>query len=284
MVYPHAPQNRRSEAKLFLKDLVGRHKVGVVAIGNGTACRETEELVAEIIAEGTQFSQGEPSPQETGDEPGAVAGPGDSVHQEPGAWQPSPATIARRPSRRRGRDAEPRQIVERAMSRRPRVANPRPRSSRNTPVPPSGLDHHELAPSGSPELSAADNSHAVRHEALTVPELNEETLPPITGGAPEPASPEAETESDMAPTPGDGETATAPHHERPDNSEQNHALSTSTRADGETRSDEPSDASAGAEVPEAASAEQVANSMSESSAPEQGPEAVSIAAKPAGQF
>ena len=52
------------------------------------------------------------------------------------------------------------------------------------------------------------------------------------------------------------------------------------RADGETRSDEPSDASAGAEVHEAASAEQVANSVSESSAPEQGPEAVSIAANP----
>ena len=80
VVYPHAPQNRRSETKLFLKDLVGRHKVGVVAIGNGTACRETEELVAEIIAEGTQFSQGEPSPQETGD----ARAPGDSVHQEPG--------------------------------------------------------------------------------------------------------------------------------------------------------------------------------------------------------
>ena len=57
MIYPHAPQNRRSEAKVILKDLVGKYKVGVVAIGNGTACRETEELIAEIIAEGTQFSQ-----------------------------------------------------------------------------------------------------------------------------------------------------------------------------------------------------------------------------------
>ena len=38
---------------------MGKHKVGVVAIGNGTACRETEELIAEIIAEGTRFSQGE---------------------------------------------------------------------------------------------------------------------------------------------------------------------------------------------------------------------------------
>ncbi len=57
VIYPHPPQNRRSEAKVILKDLVGKHQVGVVAIGNGTACRETEELIAEIIAEGTQFSQ-----------------------------------------------------------------------------------------------------------------------------------------------------------------------------------------------------------------------------------
>ena len=57
VIHPHPPQNRRHEAKLFLKDLVGKHKVGVVAIGNGTACRETEELIAEIIAEGTHFHE-----------------------------------------------------------------------------------------------------------------------------------------------------------------------------------------------------------------------------------
>jgi protein Tex len=55
VIHPHPPQNRRHEAKIFLKDLVGKHKVGVVAIGNGTACRETEELIAEIISEGTHF-------------------------------------------------------------------------------------------------------------------------------------------------------------------------------------------------------------------------------------
>src|SRR5947209_2452893 len=38
VVYPHPPQSRRSEAKTMLKDWVGKHKVGVVAIGNGTAC------------------------------------------------------------------------------------------------------------------------------------------------------------------------------------------------------------------------------------------------------
>ncbi len=55
VIHPHPPQNRRHEAKVFLKDLVGKHQVGVVAIGNGTACRETEELIAEIISEGTHF-------------------------------------------------------------------------------------------------------------------------------------------------------------------------------------------------------------------------------------
>ncbi len=72
VIYPHAPQNRRSEAKLFLKDLVGKHQVSVVAIGNGTACRETEELVAEIITEGAQFLEAAPF-LEDGSRPGAAA-------------------------------------------------------------------------------------------------------------------------------------------------------------------------------------------------------------------
>ena len=57
VIHPHQPQNRRHEAKLNLKELVGKHNVGVVAIGNGTACRETEELIAELIAEGTWFHE-----------------------------------------------------------------------------------------------------------------------------------------------------------------------------------------------------------------------------------
>jgi len=267
VVYPHAPQNRRSETKLFLKDLVGRHKVGVVAIGNGTACRETEELVAEIIAEGTQFSQGEPSPQATGD----TGAPGDSVHQEPGVAAVGEIETPESPPA--GHQA----IVEPSIAPDEGLQPPASLEPEHS-VPPSGLDHHDHAPRVSPESSAADNAHDVPHEALMVPELDEETVPPITGGAPEPASPEADTESDVASTPGDGETAAASHHERPDNSEKNHALS--TPADGEARSDEPSDASAGAEVHVAASAEQVASSAPESSAPEQGPEAVSIAAEP----
>jgi len=63
VIYPHAPQNRRHEAKMTLKELVNKHKVNTVAIGNGTACRETEEFVAELISEGTHFHEAGITPE-----------------------------------------------------------------------------------------------------------------------------------------------------------------------------------------------------------------------------
>jgi uncharacterized protein len=45
------PVSRREEAKAKLYDLVSKYSVSVVAIGNGTGCRETEELVSELIAQ-----------------------------------------------------------------------------------------------------------------------------------------------------------------------------------------------------------------------------------------
>lgn len=50
-IYPHPPQQRWAEAKATLKALIATHRVGVIAIGNGTASRETEQLAAEVIAE-----------------------------------------------------------------------------------------------------------------------------------------------------------------------------------------------------------------------------------------
>lgn len=49
-IYPHPPQNRKDEAKEIVAGLIRRHGVDLVAIGNGTASRETEELVAEILS------------------------------------------------------------------------------------------------------------------------------------------------------------------------------------------------------------------------------------------
>ena len=50
-VYPTEPQNKVEEARKELKDLVEKFGVDVIAIGNGTASRETELVVAEMIRE-----------------------------------------------------------------------------------------------------------------------------------------------------------------------------------------------------------------------------------------
>lgn len=50
-IYPHEPKKRWDFSKVQLKELIEKHNVDVIAIGNGTACRETELLVAEVIKE-----------------------------------------------------------------------------------------------------------------------------------------------------------------------------------------------------------------------------------------
>lgn len=49
VIYPHAPQNKWEEAKAQLLELINEYHIDIVAIGNGTASRESEKLVAEVI-------------------------------------------------------------------------------------------------------------------------------------------------------------------------------------------------------------------------------------------
>lgn len=49
-IYPHAPQNRWDDAIHTLAGLCKKHKTELVAIGNGTASRETDKLAEEIMA------------------------------------------------------------------------------------------------------------------------------------------------------------------------------------------------------------------------------------------
>lgn len=49
-IYPNAPQNKVEEAKVKLTELIQKHKVNLISIGNGTASRETEQLVAGLIS------------------------------------------------------------------------------------------------------------------------------------------------------------------------------------------------------------------------------------------
>lgn len=53
-VYPHPPQNRREEAAATLRRLVQEYGVEAFAVGDGTAGRETEELVRSLELEGVE--------------------------------------------------------------------------------------------------------------------------------------------------------------------------------------------------------------------------------------
>lgn len=156
VIHPHPPQNRRHEAKLYLKDLVGKHEVGVVAIGNGTACRETEELIAEIIAEGTHFHENPSAAAESEAAPTAVASPPESAPAPESEAAPAPAPEAMAPEP--GPESAP--------------SEPEPRSSQAEAVADT--------PTESPEENAE-----------VAPPTTAEMLPPIVGGAPD-----SETETD----------------------------------------------------------------------------------------
>jgi len=51
VIYPHTGKGKREEAKAILRKAIKEHDANIIAIGNGTASRETEEVVAEMIQE-----------------------------------------------------------------------------------------------------------------------------------------------------------------------------------------------------------------------------------------
>jgi len=51
VIYPTPPQSKKEAAAAAVKRLIKEYDLNLVAIGNGTACRESEEFIAEVIAE-----------------------------------------------------------------------------------------------------------------------------------------------------------------------------------------------------------------------------------------
>ena len=51
IVYPHKPQGKVEQSKKTLKKLIETYKIDVIAIGNGTASRESESLISDLIKE-----------------------------------------------------------------------------------------------------------------------------------------------------------------------------------------------------------------------------------------
>ncbi|MGN0338155.1 MAG: Tex family protein [Lachnospiraceae bacterium] len=51
VIYPTAPQNKVEESKKILKQLIDKYDVSLISVGNGTASRESEMIIVELLKE-----------------------------------------------------------------------------------------------------------------------------------------------------------------------------------------------------------------------------------------
>ena len=51
VIYPTAPQNKVDEAKAELKKIIKKYNVSLISVGNGTASRESEQVIVELLKE-----------------------------------------------------------------------------------------------------------------------------------------------------------------------------------------------------------------------------------------
>ncbi|MBE5981153.1 MAG: RNA-binding transcriptional accessory protein [Paenibacillaceae bacterium] len=51
VIYPTAPQNKVEEAKAVLKKLIKKYGISLISVGNGTASRESEAIIVELLKE-----------------------------------------------------------------------------------------------------------------------------------------------------------------------------------------------------------------------------------------
>ena len=51
VIYPTTPQNRVAESKKILKEIIQKYGVTLISLGNGTASRESEQVITELIRE-----------------------------------------------------------------------------------------------------------------------------------------------------------------------------------------------------------------------------------------
>ena len=51
VIYPHEPHNKYEESKKIITNLVNKYNIDIIAIGNGTASRESEQFIARVLKE-----------------------------------------------------------------------------------------------------------------------------------------------------------------------------------------------------------------------------------------
>ena len=57
VIYPHEPKNEKEKSKKILLDLIDKYNVDIIAIGNGTASRESEAFVSDVIKDSKRNTQ-----------------------------------------------------------------------------------------------------------------------------------------------------------------------------------------------------------------------------------
>ena len=51
VIYPTAPQNKVAESKKILKDFIKKYNISLISVGNGTASRESEQIIVDLLKE-----------------------------------------------------------------------------------------------------------------------------------------------------------------------------------------------------------------------------------------
>lgn len=51
VIFPTAPQNKVEESKKVVKDLIRKYNISLISLGNGTASRESEMIIVDLIKE-----------------------------------------------------------------------------------------------------------------------------------------------------------------------------------------------------------------------------------------
>lgn len=54
-IYPHEPQNKKEEAAKKILEMTGKYNIEVIAIGNGTASRETKEFITTLFSKNKEI-------------------------------------------------------------------------------------------------------------------------------------------------------------------------------------------------------------------------------------
>jgi uncharacterized protein len=186
VVFPHAPQNKKAEARARLEELICRHQLPVIAIGNGTACRESEELVSELI---TELEKRRQAPPADAISPSAV------LTQPDAPPTPAPPPVATSPQA----EATIAQPVPPPSEAPPaETSSPPPLLPETTATPAVPVEAGASVPSGAPPAplatpAAPPTQEGVAASSETVPPPPDAAAPaPVTSAAPTPPPPPPE--------------------------------------------------------------------------------------------